>query len=157
MSELRVNSITDVSGNGSSYSKGHVVQVVQGTTSISLMSTSTSYVDTGLSATITPKSASSKILVVSNLHAIRGSSATENAVQLRIIRGTTQILQSSSLLRTASAVEINTYQFLQILDSPNTTFAITYKTTFANATAANQVQVQNNSNPSYITLMEIAQ
>jgi hypothetical protein len=136
---------------------GAVIQVVQGTTSTSLLSTSTSYVDTGLTATITPKFTSSKILVLINQHTFKGSGATENAVQLRIIRGATQIFQASSLLRTASAVEINTYQVLQVLDSPNTSSAITYKTTFANATAANQVQVQNNSNPSFITLLEIAQ
>lgn len=136
---------------------GTVLQVVQGTTSTMISNTSTTYVDTGLSATITPRFATSKILVLINQHVFKGSTVTENAVNIRIIRAATQIFQAGSLLRTASTLEINSYLPLQILDSPNTTSAVTYKTTVANNTAANQVQVQNNSNPSYITLMEIAQ
>jgi hypothetical protein len=151
------NNIVTVPSGHTLYAPGHVIQVVQSSTSTMVSNTSTTYVDTGLSATITPKFATSKIFVVINQHVFKGVTATENAVNLRILRGATQIFQAGSLLRTASTVEINSYQPLQILDSPNTTSAITYKTTVANNTAANQVQVQNNSNPSYITLMEIAQ
>jgi hypothetical protein len=120
-------------------------------------STSTTYADTGLSATITPKFTSSKVLVLINQHVFKGSGATENSANLRILRDATPVFQAVGLLRTATLVEINTYQSLQILDSPNTTSAVTYKTTIANNTAANQVQAQYNSTPSYITLMEIAQ
>jgi hypothetical protein len=45
---------------------------------------------------------------------------------------------------------------LQVLDSPATTSAVTYKTTFRNNANDNQVQVQNNSNTSVITLMEVS-
>jgi hypothetical protein len=143
--------------NSTGQAYGTVLQVVQGTTSTMVSSTSTTYADTGLSATITPKFTSSKVLVLINQHVFKGSGATENAANLRILRDATQVFQAVSLLRTATLVEINTYQSLQILDSPNTTSAVTYKTTIANNTAANQVQAQYNSNPSYITLMEIAQ
>jgi hypothetical protein len=43
---------------------GSVLQVVQGNTSTEVNTSGTSYVDTGLSASITPSSASSKILVL---------------------------------------------------------------------------------------------
>jgi hypothetical protein len=43
---------------------GSVLQVVQSTTTTSATTSSTSYVDTGFSASITPTSASSKILII---------------------------------------------------------------------------------------------
>ncbi len=47
----------------STKSAGTVLQVVNATYSTQLSTTSTSYVDTGLSASITPTSATSKILI----------------------------------------------------------------------------------------------
>ena len=53
-----------IDSNGKALMPGHVVQVVQGEKAGTHTSTSTSYVDiTGLSASITPTSTSSKILV----------------------------------------------------------------------------------------------
>jgi hypothetical protein len=135
---------------------GNILQVVQATTTTMVSNTTTTFADTTLTATITPKSTSSKVLVTVNQHCFKGSSNSENAVVLRLFRDATQIQEAESLLRTASTVEINSYQMLQVLDSPATTSAVTYKTTFKNNVAANQVQVQNNDNPSTITLMEIS-
>ena len=67
MSILKVDTINEkTSGNGVAI-PGHVVQIqtaqMQGGSG---QSTSTSYVDTGLSVSITPKFATSKILVITN-------------------------------------------------------------------------------------------
>ena len=43
---------------------GSVLQVVQATTSTKASTTSTSYADTGLTASITPSSSSNKVLVI---------------------------------------------------------------------------------------------
>jgi hypothetical protein len=147
--------------NGSAYkivsaTTGGILQVVQGITTTQVSNSTTTHADTGLTATITPKSATSKILVIVNQHCFKGSGNSENAPVVRLFRDATQIQEITTLMRTATTLEMNSYQMMQLLDSPATTSAVTYKTTFRNATAANQVQVQNNSNPSVITLMEVS-
>ena len=68
MSVLKVDTINEkTSGNGVQIA-GHVIQVVQGSTNTSASGDTTTYTDTNLSATITPKSASSKILIKVNQH-----------------------------------------------------------------------------------------
>jgi hypothetical protein len=136
---------------------GSVLQVVQASTTTNVQITSgTSFVDTTLTATITPKFSDSKILILVNQSAFKGSGNSENAYIYRILRGTTVIHELPTQLRTATAMEINTTLSTAYLDSPNTTSARTYKTQFRNAVSANQVQSQNNNQPSVITLMEIA-
>lgn len=107
---------------------------------------------TGLSASITPSSTSSKILVVANLHGSTLGTALANAPQLtyRVYRGTTNIGQgdaagnrsrvtSSSGVFTTSTGMANGTSI--ILDSPATTSATTYKLTFVNAITANATAV----------------
>ena len=70
MSTLYVDTITEkTSGNGVQIADlvpaaGSVVQVVQGTVAAQAILSSTSFVDTGVTATITPSSTASKILVI---------------------------------------------------------------------------------------------
>jgi hypothetical protein len=73
MSLLKVNNIADASGSGSTYAKGHIVQVVSFETTTKLAGTlggstnPTSTEGTFLtSASFTPKSADSKILIQSS-------------------------------------------------------------------------------------------
>jgi hypothetical protein len=160
MSQLRVNTVTDVSGTGSTYAPGHVVQVVQGTTSTVVTTTSSSFSDTGLTATITPKLATSKILVLTQQsHQVAKDAVTSVETETRLLRDSTTIsTQRIGHLDNAN----NTYRVFygvtshSILDSPNTTSAVTYKTQqSANTTAFSNSQFNNY--PSTITLMEIAQ
>ena len=48
------------------YIPGHVIQVAQGTTTTQTSATGSTYVDTTLTASITPTSSSSKILIVAS-------------------------------------------------------------------------------------------
>lgn len=64
MSTLRVNNLTDSGGTGPTYATGHTIQTVSANLTANAITTSTTYVDTGLSVTITPKSASSNILIL---------------------------------------------------------------------------------------------
>ena len=52
---------------------GKVLQVVAGTTSASASNSTTTYADTGLTATITPSAASSKVLVLVSQQGVRKS------------------------------------------------------------------------------------
>ena len=140
---------------------GKVLQVVNVTYSTQANNSTSTYADTGLSATITPSSASSKILVFANQAGLKKSAGnTENAVSVRLLRGATEIVADYAgfagytgtllLLYSGSAASV-TY-----LDSPATTSATTYKTQFKNGGAnAAEVSVQQGDTVSQITLMEI--
>jgi hypothetical protein len=138
---------------------GSVLQVVN-TLKTSLASiASTTFADiSGLSATITPKSASNKILILVSINGIT-IEATVTALRTRILRDSTTLeyidssIGYSSLSQLyAGGVSIGYY------DSPATTSSITYKIQFATSNG-NQAYINNytnNNSSSTITLMEIA-
>ena len=139
---------------------GSVLQVVQATTSteVTTSNSTSSYVDTTLTASITPTSASSKVLVFVN----HGTTSTSNGnaanrIFLQLLRGATVIsLFGNGLNYTATALQVRSNASFAYLDSPATTSSTTYKTQFANGDAGAEVQVQTNSSMSSIILMEIA-
>lgn len=153
---------------------GSVIQVVQGYTSASFTTTSGTLVDiTGLTATITPISISSKILVMTSLN--HSEDATSPYPLLKLFRGATAIalgdvvgsIQQASMGAWAGSSNggQTIYQgTLNYLDSPATTSATTYKWqvfTYAGRTfylnrSAGSADPQGRSAPSSIILMEIA-
>jgi hypothetical protein len=135
---------------------GKVLQVVYAT-STNADSTSTSYADTGLTATITPSAASSKILVIVNQSGInKNSNNTENATSIQTLRGATQIAEVGNIAYTNSALNLRSATYsVSVLDEPATTSATTYKTQFKNLAASATVSVQASSSKSTIILMEI--
>jgi hypothetical protein len=134
---------------------GNVLQVIQGTTTTSTSNSTSTYADTSLSASITPTSATSKVLVMVNQIINKSNGNVDNSVDLRIVRGATTILESTYILYTGTTLTSYSIASLVYLDSPNTTSATTYKTTFRNAVNAASVTTQQNSNGSFITLLEI--
>lgn len=158
MSTIRVNNMTNVGGDGPTYAKGSVIQVVNGVTNTSITSSSTSYVDTTLQATITPKSTSSKILVVVNHSGVfKGNGNAYNAVHLQLLRNSTVLTNTYNTQNTYVAMNIGGMNIgVNWLDTPATTSAVTYKTMFANNVASADIAVQHNNSYSFITLMEIA-
>lgn len=135
---------------------GKVLQVVNATISTTATSSSSTYADTGLTATITPTSASSKILVLVSQNGIQ-KAVQDTFVKLRLLRGASQILEfevQAANTGTTTTNEIGA-SGANYLDSPATTSATTYKTQFANGAAAGFVRVQNGVCSSSITLMEI--
>ena len=117
---------------------GTVLQVVTGTTSTEVSGTSTTYVDTGLSATITPKSSTSKIIVqVSQQFHIYGGGPNIR-VGVKIVRGATDIFLPVSdatgpmepwmYVPTTSGLDLSTRHNINVVDTPGTISATTYKT-----------------------------
>lgn len=133
---------------------GSVLQVVNATYSVSTTNSTGTYADTGLTATITPTSASSKILVIVDQAGLQANT-TANGIDLILLRGATSLIKFASLY---SYVPINTPMgaSCNYLDSPATTSATTYKTQFLRNTGAGTVFTQANTPISTITLMEIA-
>lgn len=150
---------------------GSVLQVVQAITSTQVTVSTTTYTDTGLSATITPTSASSRILVMIRQNAYMTRSATASGAAIRLLRDSTTIFNPSAAdnngpylmyLTGVTSVGLLTLLSFDYLDSPSSTSAITYKTQGASyiATSGAQVRFQNadtvSNASSIITLLEIA-
>jgi hypothetical protein len=137
---------------------GKVLQVVFAEYTTSTTIATTTYTDTGISLSITPSSASSKILVISH-NSGKISSATNSGVSSRIMRGATSVFQQdptdyTAWFLSASSMELHWIDSMVYLDSPATTSATTYKT--QSATRGSQTAVwQTGSKKSTITLMEI--
>jgi hypothetical protein len=135
---------------------GSVLQVVQGTTTTQVSTTGITLVDTGLTATITPTSASSKILVLVE----QSSCGKENNERLRLVllRNSTQICNIIQLGGYTNSTAPNNIGSVStsFLDSPATTSATTYKTQFSCINGVGEAFVQWNPSLSTITLMEIA-
>jgi hypothetical protein len=135
-----------------------VLQVVYGNTATAATSSTNTYVDTGLTATITPTSASSKVLVFVSQPVAKSTGSANNYLLLRLMRGATQVLEiTRTALFTGTALELNGSESATYLDSPATTSATTYKTQFASGNNTAQVAVQP-SGVAYATivLMEIS-
>jgi len=135
-----------------------VLQVVQAVYSAVIVSNSTTTMaDTNLTATITPQSTSSKILITVHQTFSKTDGNINNAVGARIMRGATAIHTFSVASGyTGTAISNILCLSAMYLDSPATTSATTYKTQFANFTAAASVGANTNNTPATITLMEIS-
>ena len=140
-------------GAGTVFPAGAVLQVVSATYSVSTTNSTGTYADTGLTATITPTSASSKILVIVDQAGLQANT-TSNGIDLILLRGATSLIKFASLY---SYVPINTPMgaSCNYLDSPATTSATTYKTQFLRNSGAGTVFTQANTPTSTIVLMEI--
>jgi hypothetical protein len=133
---------------------GSVLQVVNAATSTQVSISSASYTDTGLTATITPTSATSKILVLVSQSGVNGTAAS-NGVNVQLLRGASSISVFAIAMAYATG-DILATASVCYLDSPATTSATTYKTQFARYTGSSAVRTQENGSMSTITLMEIA-
>jgi len=151
------NSTTQNSG-------GQVLQVVYAQTTTRTIGTSTTYVDvSGLTASITPKFTTSKILVLINCSYGTGSSTgAESPLSINLVRGSTQVyaLTQAWDLRAATASGESDFYFnggFTYLDSPATTSSTTYKCQVKqNANFGRTYDISASSSPSSITLLEIA-
>jgi hypothetical protein len=152
--------VLNSSGNPILQQTGSVLQVVNGTTTSTTSTTSNSFVDTNLTATITPTSSTSKIFVIVStiIYFTRGSASGGGKLQL--VRGATNLITQtdSSLFMTAASVasiESIVQPSVTYLDSPATTSATTYKMQVA-ANGGTTIYFSWNNNASFLTLMEIS-
>ena len=165
MSTLRVDNIQGQTSGTDRY----VVQVVSATIDTQLagsIGSAGTYIDTGVTASITPTSTSNKILVHFSIGAT-GSDSTSDAV-FRLVRGSTDIAKGASGTYTGTVAvrtlnsEISSNPTIIHLDSPSTTSATTYKVQ-GTLTGSGTLAVNRRNGDtvfgtvSSMTLMEIAQ
>ena len=140
-------------------SSGAVVQVKSAVYSTSTSNNTTTYADTGLSLSITPTSASNKILVFVQQFQLNDNTAAawETGAFLRIMRNSTAIYNDGKFAwyhKQGDELGYNREQTTLIyLDSPATTSSVTYST--QQKMYATTITAQDASTPSTITLMEV--
>jgi len=174
MSEIQVNTINEyTSANGvtidgllikdgaiPSIPGGKVLQVVSTTSSTAQSTTSTSYVDvTGLTVSITPSSASNKILVMYNDAAYiqKGTGIATGYGQWQILRDSTALSVKEFIQRDGVSGQDHYNAFpmsIIYLDSPSSTSSLTYKVQMKNGDSAT-VASQYRNELGTIIVMEI--
>jgi hypothetical protein len=128
-------------------------------------SSSTYVVPTGLSATITPSSATSKVLVIATVHVSQTVATAEAFVQLfrdstEVDKSTGASTQDSTFYHISSAAYEVTRGSIMFLDSPATTSATTYEPRVKCATGSVTINRGGTSTAagavSSITVIEVA-
>jgi hypothetical protein len=150
--------VLNSSGRPALNQTGGILQVVQGSYATQVSSSdTTNYTDTGLTASITPSTTSSKILVFVTIPN-SASQTYYNGAQFQIVRASTGILTIVDTNRVqASGIYSNQVTTMQILDSPASSSSTTYKVQFKVISGGSgTMYVQHGSNASYITLLEVA-
>ena len=177
MSKIYVDEIAGIASADTVAIPGHVIQVVSTPKLDVFSTTSASLVDvTGLSATITPVSTSSKIMIFASVSI--GSNTADKNILLAVTRGDSEIYKAdqsgSNRQRAGGGVHYmhgvaqlqGTYSTnIMYLDSPSTTSSTTYKvkaqvnsgaTMYVNRTGDSTDDGNRASFVSSITVMEIA-
>jgi len=136
---------------------GSVLQVVSSTYSSAVQINSTSFQGTGLSATITPSSTSSKIAVMITA-SVGGDGGDGSYLYGGAFRDATQLIQVAFQRdRPATSFGANSSVCaITYLDSPSSTSAITYRLKGKATTSVHEFRMNYVSGQSMITLMEIA-
>ena len=135
---------------------GSIVQVVSATYSTAVTSSTSTYIDTGLTVTITPTSSTNKILVLVSQNGVSKNS-NDTTCKIQLLRGASSINVFAFYAGRNSSTQINSVGSASTcyLDSPATTSATTYKTQFASSQNNASATVQESSETSTITLLEV--
>ena len=161
--QLQANGVTQATISSAGFSApGTVLQVQAVTTTTMVSTTSSSFTATGLTASITPKFSTSKILVLVSMGSIENDGAG-SGVNLNLYRNSTS-LESFGIINgywsngTTNAVTatVTSGGSALYLDSPATTASTTYSVSFASNNNSSNVKVQANGAASNMILMEIA-
>ena len=136
---------------------GKVLQVVQGTSSSGSSTSSGTFVDTGLSASITPSSTSSKVAVIVFQPMFVGQSDSTTAWYfIQLLRGSTFLTKQHNQFAGSSTGQYTLPSHISYLDSPATTSSITYKTQCLTYNTQNTIYLNWDTSVSSMILMEIA-
>jgi hypothetical protein len=138
---------------------GSVIQVVQFESTSSFSTTSTSFTDaTGFSASITPSSATSKILLL--LSAFTSNTGASQYTWTRLLRGGNVVIPDMVTVDYATFGANGRFITGSKLDSPNTTSPVTYQIQIKAESGTARIGMGSNGSTgvgaTVITLMEIA-
>ena len=145
---------------GSIVTPGQVIQLVHTSYSTQVNMTNSTWADTGLQLSITPKFSTSKIYVLYIMQFRLYSPNSDTGMGFRLLRNGPVIEEAVTTYDTyiyagGGQTEYRGSDTETYLDSPATTSALTYK--IQGNPYAGQVRVHSDNNRSRMTLMEIAQ
>lgn len=152
--------VATATGSATQASASRVLQVVNATYSTQASTTSSTYADTGLTASITPSSSTSKILITVDCADCANAYTNGSLLGLQLIRGGTSLIVFAGYagFMTAGSYTMDfgscstTY-----LDSPATTSSTTYKVQIRSTNNTGTMYMNYTGNSvSTITLMEIS-
>jgi hypothetical protein len=149
------NAITGTIPTSVAPGKGKVLQVVFNFHNVEVSSSSSTIISTGLEATITPSSTSSKIFVTASQSIAKNNNAGAYG-DFYIYRDSTALIRQHRNAGYTNTTDQNyiTAPFTY-LDSPNTTSAVTYSTRFNRIGPSGTVDANTDNSVSTIVLMEI--
>ncbi len=138
-------------GNGSSatdsaaFGQIKIIQSIFATTAVSSSTTSSTYVNTNLTATITPTSASNKVFVW--VSGCLETNVQANNAQLSLKRGSTEVTSGGllSVMRPAASAATRSNGGFVWIDSPSATTATTYTAVLASADNASTSRFPSNA------------
>jgi hypothetical protein len=125
---------------------GKVLQVVQGTLTGTAQTTSTTMASSGLTVSITPSSASSKVLILASISGVAKTGGNVNtAVKLELVRGATKIMDLSDVNAYNNTTDLQDIGSVaaNCLDTPATTSATSYTINFASYQSGQTVYINN--------------
>ena len=135
---------------------GTILQVVNATTSSGASTSSTSFVSTPITASITPKFSTSKIYATASFESYAASGGVKTYTTI-FRNGSTNLGGSSGIMGLLwGASYAQTTTTIQVLDSPATTSSTSYTVYLATSSGGNTAYVNNDNLFATITLMEVA-
>ncbi len=143
------------SGTATGFGGGKVLQVVNTTNTTQKTTTSSSFVTTSISVSITPSSASSKILILSSTNVF--ADTTGESTVVTVYRGATNLGHSVAGMGRFQNGGSNLYTnwSVSVFDSPATTSATTYTIYFRATGGGSIAYVSNETAPTFLTALEI--
>lgn len=171
-SRLLVDKIEGKASSGTVAIPGHIIQVVDSGAKTSAVTVqSTTFTDTDMvSVAITPRFASSKIYVAVTQSIQIWNTSHYSTGRWRILRNIgggsyNAIMEDSSTSNGnifaydygGSGINVYSPMTYQLLDTPNTTSQVIYKTQIAQGSNGGNRIVSDGENPSRMTLLEVAQ
>ena len=149
------NTISAITALPAAISTGKVLQVLNTTRTSSFTTTSTSFVDVGLSQAITPSSSSNKVLILIDLGDCTVSANANDGAGIKVLRDSTEVYADVwfHYNNTSTGLQANVGSF-HYLDSPSSSSSITYKIQMKCRT--NQIQFNTSGTSAQMTLIEVA-
>jgi len=157
ISQINSNSLASGVPASANMPVGSVLQMVNAYTSTSVSVSANTNTDTTLTATITPKSATSKIVVLVFHGGVQKGPTNSTYMTMGLFRNASSLITwEFQLMYNAQAQYLNSGYSNSWVDSPATTSATTYKTTIRSTNGQSYVGVQLNGETSTMVLLEIA-
>lgn len=151
--------LNKLGGSVSSSMKGRIAQVVSATYSVGVTNATSTYVSTGLSLSITPKYATSKIIVQTSINGLGKDAGGNSEVSINLNKNGTsvQAIEGAATFTNTTAANFVGGVSSIYVETATTTAARTFNPVFRNDSASGLARVQADNCTSSMIIWEITQ